>query len=82
MKEGDKIYLAINNRISFCEIAGLYSHCTELKSGDLHIIAPIHQQGLFYGFGYDDGKRYLFLTKLWHYVTLSNLSLEFQGSAI
>jgi len=67
MKEGDKIYLAINNRVSFCEIVGLYSHCTELKNGDWHIIVPKCHKGLFYNFGYDSEKRYLFLKKLWHY---------------
>jgi hypothetical protein len=67
MKTGDKIYLAIGDRISFCEVVGFRSYCTELKSGDMQIITARYSQGLFYGFGYDSGQRCLFLTKLWHY---------------
>lgn len=67
MKTGDKIYLAIGNRISTCEVVGFRCYCTELKSGDLQIRTAKYHQGLFYGFGYDAGQRCLFLTKLWHY---------------
>lgn len=68
MKTGDKIYLAIGNRISTCEVVGFRCYCTELKCGDLHIRATKYNQGLFYGFGYDsDGTRCLFLKKWWHY---------------
>ena len=67
MKTGDKIYLAIGNRISTCEVVGFRCNCTELKSGNIQIRTVKYSQGLFYGFGYDAGQRYLFLTKLWHY---------------
>lgn len=68
MKTGDKVYLAIGNRISTCEVVGFRCYCTELKSGDMQIITARYHQGLFYGFGYDAGqRRCLFLTKLWHY---------------
>jgi len=67
MKTGDKIYLAIGNRISTCEVVSFRSYCTELKSGDMQIRTARYHQGLFYGFGYDGGTRCLFLTKIWHY---------------
>lgn len=68
METGDKIYLAIGNRISTCEVVGFRSYCTELKSGDLYIRSVRPSKGLFYGFGYDsDGTRCLFLRKWWHY---------------
>jgi hypothetical protein len=67
MKAGDKIYLAIGDRISFCEVVGFRSYCTELESDKYHIRAARYNQGLFYGFGYDGGTRCLFLRKIWHY---------------
>jgi len=70
MKAGDKIYLATNNNLSFCEVIGFRSYCTELKGGNLHIRAARYNQGLFYGFGYDglvEQTRCLFLKKWWHY---------------
>ncbi len=67
MKAGDKIYLAINDRVSSCEVVGFRCYCTELKSGNIRITAARYNQGLFYGFGYDSGERHLFLSKLWHY---------------
>lgn len=67
MKTGDKIYLAIGDRISFCEVVGFRSYCTELKSDKYHIRAARYNQGLFYGFGYDGDIRCLFLCKIWHY---------------
>ena len=38
-----------------------------LKSINGFVLYCKYHKGLFYGFGYDDGQRYLFLTKLWHY---------------
>jgi hypothetical protein len=70
MKAGDKIYLAVGNSISFCEVVGFRDYCTELKSGDFPIIAARYYQGLFYGFGYSGMTkrvRHLFLKKWWHY---------------
>ena len=67
MKRGDKIYLAIGNRIITCEVVGFRSYCTELKSGNFRIRTVIPTRGLFYSFGYDAGQRCLFLNKLWHY---------------
>jgi hypothetical protein len=68
MKAGDKIYLAIDNQISFCEVSCLRFFCTILKNDNEGIIiASRFHKGLFYGFGYDGGKRYLFLKKIWHY---------------
>ncbi len=67
MKAGDKIYLAVDDRISSCEIVGFRAICTELKSGNHAIAAARFNQGLFYGYGYDKETRYLFLSKLWHY---------------
>ena len=67
MKTGDKIYLAIGNRISTCEVVGFRCYCTELKAGNIYIRTAKYHKGLFYGFGYDAGMRCLFLNKLWHY---------------
>lgn len=67
MKAGDKVYLAMGNRISTCEVVGFRCYCTEMKSGDYRIRAAKYHKGLFYGFGYDAGTRCLFLKKLWHY---------------
>lgn len=67
MKAGDKIYLAIGNRISLCEVIGFRCYCTELKCAERTLRAACFHQGLFYGFGYDAGIRHLFLSKWWHY---------------
>jgi len=67
MKRGDKIYLAINDRITTCEIIEFYSFFTYLKAGDKNIIAPKFHEGLFYGYSYEKGRRYLFIKKLWYY---------------
>ncbi|MDR1459222.1 MAG: hypothetical protein LBI60_03305 [Bacteroidales bacterium] len=71
MKTGDKIYLTVGNNISFCEVVGFLDYCTELKSGNFHIRAAKYHQGLFYGYGYNNGitkqARNLFLKKWWHY---------------
>lgn len=67
MKAGDKVYLAVGDRISACEVVGFRCYCTELKSGEKPIRAAKYHEGLFYGFGYDNGERHLFLSKLSHY---------------
>ena len=67
MKAGDEIYLAKGSLISFCEVVGFRCYCTELKAGHHHILAAPYHRGLFYGFGYYNGERHLFLTRLWHY---------------
>jgi len=67
MKRGDKIYLVVNYRITTCKIVEFYSSFTELEVDGKSIIAPKFRKRLFYGYGYRDGKRYLFLKKLWHY---------------
>lgn len=67
MKKGDKIYLFINDRVSTCEIIEFYSSFTELKIDNKRLVVPKFRKRLFYGYGYRDGKRYLFLKKLWHY---------------
>lgn len=67
MKAGDKVYLVIGNRLTFCEIVGFRCYCTELKNDKWRIRTAAYNQGLFYGFGYDAGTRCLFLKKWWHY---------------
>lgn len=67
MRKGDKIYLVVNKNVSYCEVVGFRCYCTELKAGNLRVMAAKFNKGLFYGYGYDHEERYLFLNKLWHF---------------
>ncbi len=80
MKKGDKIYLAVNNIIITCKIVEFYSSFTALEANEKSIVASKFKKCLFYGYGYKDGKRYLFLKKLWHYypaVVCEKIRLKF-----
>jgi len=68
MKIGDNIYLVQDDKLSYAEIIGFYSHCTYIRVAENNTTVPPYQQGLFYGYSYSgNGIQHLFLCKWWHY---------------
>lgn len=67
MKSGDKIYWMVGDCITFCEVYKVASNHTLLLVNGKMIKTVKCRNGLFYGFNYSNGVRYLFLRKFWHF---------------
>ncbi len=67
LKPKSTIYLAIGKNISSCEVIGIYTHCTYLRSNNISWTLPEFENRGFYGRARRQNLVVLFLKKWWHY---------------